>query len=87
MFFVQAGERRTNIAPLLVAGQTGHELFEGRYYRICFDGRAQLREVFLQGFRLVVFRCCVRVVNAASEAGGDVDRRGDAAFTAAAQRF
>ena len=86
MFFVQAGERGTDVAPLLVAGQCCHELFEGRYYRICFDGRAQLREAFLQGFRLVVFPRCVRVVYAASEAGGDVDGCGDAAFTAATQR-
>lgn len=87
VFFVQPGERRTKVAPLLITGQTSHELFERRYYRIRFDGRAQLREVFLQGLRLVVFRCCVRVVNAPSEAGGDVDGCRDAPFAAATERF
>ena len=47
---VELAAANPNLSPatrfgnlVFVAGQTGHQLFEGRYYRICFDGGTQLR--------------------------------------------
>ena len=66
------------MAPTLVAGEAGHELLEGRYHGVGFDGSAYLRQALLQGIRFVVIPRGVCVVDVAGQAGGDVDGCGDA---------